>query len=313
METVSRIAPTPSGYLHIGNAVNFLLTWLAVRLRSGTLLLRIDDLDRDRCKEAYVDDVFESLAWLGIEPDDGPSGVADFYANFSQTARFDLYRSALAQMRENGAELFACDCSRKQLAGEATYPGTCRVRGLDALPMKTSVRIAVPDHTDIAFGDITVALDKTMGDFILWRRDDVPAYQLVSVVEDERLGINLVIRGNDLLTSSAAQRFIAPFLKATTFASAAFVHHDLILRHDGGKFSKSDNDLSLRFIRRDMGEQHAREAVFAETKRLLGLEPRSIDCTDQLLERCKQALSEGTYAPLLLKLAGTDAKGGTKP
>jgi glutamyl/glutaminyl-tRNA synthetase len=311
MQIVSRIAPTPSGYLHIGNAVNFLLTWLAVKLRGGTLLLRIDDLDRDRCKEAYVDDVFASLAWLGIEPDGGPSGVADFYARFSQTARFDTYRAALERMRENGAALFACDCSRKQLAGMEVYPGTCRTRGLDELLPQTAVRIAVPDHTDIAVGDETVALDRTMGDFIVWRRDNVPAYQLVSVVEDERLGVNLVIRGNDLLTSSAAQRFLAPFLGARTFSAASVIHHDLILRHDGGKFSKSDNDLSLRFMRRDMGERPAREATLLETQRLLRLSTRKIDRAEQLLECCRQALFDEVPAPILAQLAGRTVKGGT--
>jgi len=290
MQSIGRIAPTPSGYLHIGNAANFLLTWLAVRLRHGRLLLRIDDLDRDRCKEVYVEDVFASLEWLGIEPDEGPSGVSDFYEHYSQTLRYGIYRSELERMEQNGAELFACNCSRRQLAGADLYPGTCRTAGLDAVPMQTAIRIAVPDSTDIAVGDAIVPLDRTLGDFVLWRRDDVPAYQLVSVVEDRRLGVNLIIRGKDLLESSAAQLFLAPFLQAGTFANATFLHHDLVRRPDGGKFSKSDSDLSLNQMRRGMGELHALHAVYSQTLQLLGLPPRTLERPDQLLELCREAV-----------------------
>lgn len=288
--TVSRIAPTPSGYLHIGNAANFLLTWLAVRRRGGRLLLRIDDLDRERCRPEYVDDVFTALEWLGIEPDSGPSGPADFYAHYSQSERYDEYRNAMERMPQHGAHLFACDCSRKRLAGERLYPGTCRDAGRELVPMQTAMRIAVPDNTVITVGREDVELDRTMGDFVLWRRDDIPAYQLVSVLEDKRSGVNLVVRGRDLFESSAAQLFLAPFLDAETFANATFVHHDLIRRPDGGKFSKSDRDLALFRMRRGMGEHRARLAVFEAALRLLGLSPKRLETPQELLEYCRDTL-----------------------
>jgi glutamyl/glutaminyl-tRNA synthetase len=307
-ETVSRIAPTPSGFLHIGNAANFLLTWLAVRLRGGRLLLRIDDLDRDRCRPEYVDDVFTSLEWLGIEPDSGPSGPADFYAHYSQTMRYDEYRNAMERMQQHGAHLFACDCSRKRLAGERLYPGTCRDAGRELAAMQTAMRIAVPDNTVVTVGREPVALDRTMGDFVLWRRDDIPAYQLVSVIEDKRSGVNLIVRGRDLFESSAAQLFLAPFLGAETFANATFLHHDLIRRPDGGKFSKSDLDLSLFQMRRGMGEQRARFAVFEAVLGLLGLPPKPVETPQELLEYCRDALERRMrYNDLLLSIAGTDA------
>lgn len=285
-QPVARIAPTPSGYLHIGNAVNFILTWLAVRLHDGHLMLRIDDLDKERCKPRYVDDVFYALEWLGIEPDAGPSGTSEFYASYSQTLRYDTYRNALATMRENGAHLFACTCSRRQLAGSQRYPGTCRESGHELLAMQSALRIEVPPNTAVSVGGEPVQLDETVGDFILWRRDDIPAYQLVSVVEDVHDGINLIIRGRDLFESSAAQLFLAPFLDAGTFSDAAFLHHDLILRPDGSKFSKSDRDVSLRSMRESMGDRHALQSVFDALQRMLGLNPVKIEHPITLLQRC---------------------------
>lgn len=306
MQTVSRIAPTPSGYLHLGNAANFLLTWLAVRLRGGRLLLRIDDLDRDRCKPAYVDDIFSTLEWLGIEPDGGPSSSDDFYRHYSQSLRHNTYRNALQQMAEHGAHLFACTCTRKDLTGLQRYPGTCREAGRNALPGQTAIRIAVPENTDIVLGNHTIALDRTMGDFILWRRDDLPAYQLVSVIEDKCSGVNLLVRGNDLLHSSAAQLFIASALRADTFAKATFLHHDLVWRSDGSKFSKSDRDFSLRQMRNGMSDTQARRRVFTQVLQLLGLPAFALETPEQLLTYCMsgdpQALrSTGSFLHALLQ------------
>jgi len=292
VQTVSRIAPTPSGYLHIGNAANFLMTWLAVRLQNGRLLLRIDDLDKARCRESYVDDVFASLEWLGIDIDEGPSGTGDFFARHSQTLRYDAYRDALERMRRNGAPLFACGCSRKTLAGAERYPGTCRDAALELIPSQTALRIAVPDNTAVAVGGGNVRLDRVLGDFVLWRKDDIPAYQLVSAVEDERAGVNLLVRGSDLYESSAAQLYLAPYLGAARFSDAAFIHHGLVLRPDGSKFSKSDRDFSLRGMRAAMGERAAITAVFDAVQRLLGLPPLPLQHPEALLDRCRTAAPE---------------------
>lgn len=306
---VSRIAPTPSGYLHIGNAVNFLLTWLAVRLHDGQLLLRIDDLDKARCRPEYVDDIFASLAWLGIEPGAGPSGTDEFYARYSQTLRYEAYRKALGLMRDQGAKLFACGCSRKTLAGEAVYPGTCRDTGLDLRPMETALRIAVPEQSIIAMDHAAVSLDRAVGDFVLWRRDDVPAYQLVSTVEDRDAGVNLIVRGQDLYESSAAQLFLAPYLNAGSFADARFIHHDLIRRPDGSKFSKSDRDVSLADLRSSMGGLHALRLVFDTVQRLLGLPPVPMARPETLLQRCLELPARRDY-PLLQALGSAASPNG---
>lgn len=293
MQYVSRIAPTPSGYLHVGNAVNFLLTWLAVRSRGGTLHLRIDDLDRARCRPGYIDDIFVALEWLGIEPDAGPSDRDDFLHHYSQTLRYDSYKKAMLQMPDNGADLFACTCSRKTLDGKVCYPGTCRHAGNLLKPLESSMRIAVAEGTMVTVEGKGVDLAHTMGDFVLWRRDDIPAYQLVSVLEDERLGVNLLIRGRDLFESSAAQRFLAPYLNAETFAHAEIKHHDLLLRADGTKFSKSDSAYSLRQMRTDMGERHALKRVYDEAQRLLRLKPKPLDSPNALLDYARSASSSG--------------------
>lgn len=303
-DVISRIAPTPSGRLHIGNAVNFLLTWLTVRLHGGTLLLRIDDLDQARCRPEYVDDIFSSLAWLGIEPDAGPSGTAEFYAHYSQTLRYDAYRDALELMRERGAHLFACRCSRKTLAGAARYPGTCRDRGLTLRPMQTALRIAIPDKSVITLEEKRIAPARTVGDFILWRKDDIPAYQLVSTIEDRDAGVNVVVRGRDLYESSVAQLYLAPFLDAATFSKARFLHHDLILRPDGSKFSKSDRDVSLADLRNSMTETHALHLVFESVQRLLGLPIVAMERPETLLQQC-MAYAADNKNPLLQALKGT--------
>ncbi len=294
-QIVSRIAPTPSGFLHVGNAVNFLLTWLAVRSRNGILHLRIDDLDRMRCKPEYIDDIFHALEWLNVQPDAGPSGTQNFLTHYSQTHRYDLYKKTMMQMRSNGAHLFACSCSRKTLSSTPLYPGTCRNLEKNLLPYESAMRIAVPEDTEILIGDTSINLGRTMGDFVLWRRDDIPAYQLVSVIEDQRMGVNLLVRGKDLLQSSAAQRFLAPYLNADSFMRATMLHHDLLLRPDGSKYSKSDADYSLRQMRMDMGSTNALHHIYAAAQQLLGLEPITIDRPEALLHYALSSASSSEF------------------
>lgn len=238
---VTRIAPTPSGYLHAGNAVNFLLTaWLA-RQHGGRLLLRIDDMDAARVRTAYLEDIFVVLEWLGITIDAGPSGVAEFRRDYSLVHRTDAYRDAVADLRAAGAHLYACRCSRRDLAGHAAgyYPGTCRNAGLVHAPGQTALRIALPHPTEVAIAGEIVDVAGVLGDIVLWRRDDVVAYQLASVVEDRDLGVNAVVRGRDLLASTGAQLVLARLLGARDFASGDFRHHALLRGPDGAKLAKS--------------------------------------------------------------------------
>lgn len=226
----TRIAPTPSGFLHAGNAVNFVLvSWLA-RAENGTVILRIDDMDRDRYRREYVDDIFSMLDWLDIDIDEGPSTTSEFESNFSMRHHIDWYREGLERLRSSRTiETYACSCSRHDLANGRVC--TCRDRGLALAPHQTALRVRVPQ----GFDELLV----TMGDFVVWRRDDTAAYQLASVIEDEALGVTHIVRGEDLAPSTHAQRLLAPALDAMHFELAVVLHHSLVKDALGGKLSKS--------------------------------------------------------------------------
>ena len=272
----SRLAPTPSGYLHLGNGVNFLIAWLLVQQKGGTLKLRIDDADSSRTQPEYIEDIFVELDWLGITWDEGPDGPDDFVRRHSQNLRRERYRQVLNEL-EARELLFPCACSRKQITArtaDGLYPGTCRGQAMVAV-RDQAVRIRVPAETVISAGDHSVALDRVMGDFVLWRRDDLPAYQLASLVDDLDDRMNCIVRGRDLVESTAAQLFLATALgeAGAPFRAAAFFHHPLIPGHGGQKLSKSDNALSLTVMR----EQGVTPAlVYQATARILGLDPLPI-------------------------------------
>ena len=255
---ISRIAPTPSGYLHIGNALNFVLTFLHTKAKGGILKLRIDDLDAARCRREYVDDIFKTLEWLQMPIDEGPSSSDDFFKHYSQSLKYDYYKAQMYQMQTQGAKLFTCECSRKKLQGYKRYPGFCRDSTQALQSGRNAMRIAVEDE----------ALAQSMGDFILWRRDDIAAYQLVSLIEDRDADVNLIVRGNDLFQSSQAQRYLARFAHAQSFENARFIHHELITRDDGSKFSKSDHDYALHVKRNDQ----SRRELFKRVARLCNIE-----------------------------------------
>ncbi|HET97635.1 MAG TPA: tRNA glutamyl-Q synthetase [Desulfurivibrio alkaliphilus] len=280
----SRLAPTPSGYLHLGNALNFLLTWLLVRRQGGVLRLRIDDADASRSRPEFVADIFRQLEWLGLTWDEGPSGPDDFAARYSQLQRLELYRSLLARLADSG-QLFFCTCSRRQInqaTPDGLYPGTCRGRrDLPAAPH--AIRIQVPPEWSVSLPLAATPPHPAtpMGDFILWRRDDLPAYQLASLADDLADRINLVVRGRDLLASSAAQLFLASRLggDGQDFWRAAFCHHPLIVAPGGRKLSKSDQDLSLAAMR-EHGVTPAR--IYREVAAFLGLDPAPIGSLEEL-------------------------------
>ncbi|HSR35757.1 MAG TPA: glutamate--tRNA ligase family protein [Desulfurivibrionaceae bacterium] len=278
----SRIAPTPSGYLHLGNAVNFLLTWLLVRQAGGSLKLRIDDADSDRTQPEYIEDIFHQLDWLGLTWDEGPSGPEDFRHHHSQLLRQERYRAVLDQLAATGL-LFPCVCSRKQIREQATnglYPGTCRTRR-EPPPGEHAIRLLVPAETVVQVGDQPVSLGATMGDFVLWRRDDQPAYQLASLVDDLDDRISCIVRGADLLASTAAQLHLATLLGAIgePFGAITFHHHPLIPGEGGQKLSKSDNALSLHAMR-EAGVTPTQ--IYQATARVLELPPYAIETLDDL-------------------------------
>jgi glutamyl/glutaminyl-tRNA synthetase len=235
---VTRIAPTPSGYLHAGNAVNLVLTsWLA-RARTGRLLLRIDDFDTVRARPEYLADVFDTLAWLGITADAGPAGPADFHLRWSMATRLEQFRAARDRLRAaHPGRVFVCRCSRRDLDPTGRCVAGCREHDLRLEPGRAVLRLAVPPGLTVGGG--TAQLAVPAGDHVLWRRDDLPAYQLGSVVADEDLGVTAIVRGMDLVASSALQLHIAALLPAPGFARAELLHHDLITSPKGEKLSKS--------------------------------------------------------------------------
>jgi glutamyl/glutaminyl-tRNA synthetase len=290
MKIRSRIAPTPSGYLHIGNAVNFLITWVMVHGGGGKLKLRIDDADGVRSRPEFVEDIFRQLDWLGITWDEGPDGPDDFRKNHSQLLKKDRYRSLLEELRRC-SHLFACSCSRKdiqQCSCDGLYPGTCRSQRRPAARGR-AMRVHVPQPTQIRVNDFLIPLCQAMGDFVLWRKDDQPAYQLASLADDIDDRINLVVRGEDLLESTAAQLFLAKKLDAEAFLSASFHHHGLISDNQGNKFSKSDKALSLK-VMRQQGVKPA--TVYRAAARQLGANSTSVQSLDELLKVCRHVLAE---------------------
>lgn len=233
-----RFAPTPSGFLHVGNAVNAVLTaWLA-RSAGGRLLLRIDDFDTGRLRAEYLADIFDTCAWLGIAPDVGPRNPADFLAQWTMGSRRSAFEAARDQLLAGHPEqVFVCRCSRRELGTGGRCRAGCRTAGLEFVPERTVVRLAVePGETIPMEGrDVNVHI----GDHVLWRRDDLPAYQLGSVVADELLGVTHIVRGEDLRDSSALQLHLAGLLPAPGFLRVDLRHHALLVGPDGAKLSKS--------------------------------------------------------------------------
>jgi glutamyl/glutaminyl-tRNA synthetase len=252
----TRIAPTPSGFLHIGNLYSFLITWLIAKAEDGTVLLRIDDLDAARVKREFVADIFETLAFIGMEPDEGPSGVDDFFQHHSQKIRLDYYYRFLEKLKEDG-HLYACSCSRKQISSqqnEGIYTGVCKHFALDFDSDDVAWRIALPENCTISFFDQYVSkiiernLSTEMGDFVVQRKDKLPAYQIASVADDLLMGVNVVVRGQDLLSSTACQLYLAMLLEKEDFNQVKWYHHSLVSNDRNEKISKSAGDTSVRWM-----------------------------------------------------------------
>ena len=298
----TRLAPTPSGYLHPGNAWSFLITWLIARSQGGTLHLRIDDLDTARFREEYGEDIFASLEWLGLDWDTGPRNLSEFRSAHSQRHRIGKYRAALDSLARmstpQGPLVYACACSREKVRRDSLaagrsgiYPGTCRNAGI---PLGRSgpgiesfpLRLRVPDNAEVTLEDLKngpgiLRPGAEMGDFVVWQRNGDPAYQLASLVDDEMSGIDLVVRGKDLLPSTGAQAWLAGLLGYQGFSRARFFHHDLILGADGGKLSKSQGAVSLRALREGQGEPSSLLRFFAMR---LGMERQGALRAADLLE-----------------------------
>jgi glutamyl/glutaminyl-tRNA synthetase len=263
---IGRLAPTPSGYLHLGNAVNFVLTWLLVRRAGGTLHLRIDDLDRARLRRVYLENIFRVIDWLGLDYDQGPGSPDDFLRHYSQLLYLPDYNQVLRRLAQQPGLVHGSRRSRSGSAGEG------------AIPLATSGvawRVQVPAGTTIAWADggqgaLRVPLASEMPDFVVRKKDGVAAYQLASVVDDLRLGTTLIVRGLDLLPSTAAQLWLAAQLSETRAFNPVriqFHHHGLLTDVAGNKLSKTTQAAGDQGVLAAPGPH----VVFAAVARLLGL------------------------------------------
>lgn len=275
----TRYAPTPSGYLHLGNIVSFVLTAGIAQRYGASILLRIDDLDAERMRPAYLADIFETLAFLDLPWHEGPRTVQQHKAHFSQQYRLQHYHAALQALRQQSA-VFACSCSRSQLAlfpAAAGYPGLCANRQLSfdtpgvAWRIKTAAARSQTMH--LPSGRATVhSFPPSMQGFMVRGKYGAPAYQLASVVDDVLMGVDLIVRGTDLFPSSLAQLYLAScFETVSSFQQTAFLHHPLLRNSDGVKLSKSAGATSVQGMR----QQGCTPAdVFSEAARLCGIHER---------------------------------------
>ena len=258
---VSRLAPTPSGYLHLGNAFSFILTSLLVCRLGGKLHLRIDDLDAPRLNQDCLEDIFIQLEWLGLDYDTGPQGLGDHLRHFSQSLRLGEYMSALEEIRESGM-LYACSCSRKQYlfnSKNGQYTGTCREKKLDfdQLGMAWRFRSETkksPYDTDLIEGVQEENQFPFLGDAIIRRKDGLPSYQIASLVDDLKNHCSLIVRGMDLFPSTHFQISVAEKMLWQEFKEISFVHHPLLKDSFGKKLSKSEGTLSLKTLRKEKSE-----------------------------------------------------------
>lgn len=256
--TVGRLAPTPSGGLHLGNARTFLIAWLSARAQGGRVLLRIDDLDRPRVKPGCVEQALADLRWLGLLWDGAP---------VSQSDRGAAYAEALARLCAAGLA-YPCVCSRREIEsaarapheGEegAVYPGTCRGRFRDAEEARertgraanwrfvAAARGAAVEFTDAVRGALSFDVARQLGDFIVFRGDGIAAYQLATVVDDHAQGVTEVVRGDDLLTSTARQILL---YRALGLAPPEFLHVPLVLDDAGQRMAKRRDSTRLAALR----------------------------------------------------------------
>ena len=268
----TRIAPTPSGYLHAGNALNFLLTDRLAKATGTKLVLRIDDLDSERTRQEYLEDIFLSLDWLGIAVDEGPSGVEDFRANWSQHHRLERYARSVDELRGRG-ELYPCACSRQHFERFTRGTHTCRSGHGGVTTASTPWRFRIPEPCRVEVQQLDgtneqVDLAASLPDPILVQRGSGrPAYQIASLSDDLDMGITWIIRGADLLASTAFQLHLAQLLDRPAFGAVLFHHHPLLADAQGRKLSKSAGASSLKAIREAGGSPDrliAEAEVYAE-------------------------------------------------
>ena len=251
---VGRLAPSPSGRLHLGHARTFVLAWVDARQRGGGMRLRLEDLDRSRCRPEHIRRSLLDLEWLGLDWDGEP---------LYQSQRLDALRDAADRLERMGAA-YRCVCTRADLeqaaqapqrgVTELRYPGTCRARALTERSTEAltpgALRMRVPEgrlsFVDGLAGPQSVDVASEVGDFVILSRSRLPAYQLAVVVDDAEQGVNEVFRGDDLLSSTARQLLVQ---RALGLNAPQWFHIPLVLDAGGRRLAKRADDLSLETIR----------------------------------------------------------------
>jgi len=244
----TRFAPTPSGYLHAGNAFNFILNWRIAKLTNGKIRLRMDDIDVQRTQNEYIQHIFDAIEFLGLDYDDGPKNILEQQQIYSQTHFIALYQKYLNRLIES-KQVYKCTCSRKEImqySNQGKYNGFCRDRQVSE-NKEFAWRLKVDKHSNVTWNSenqTTFSVYEHFPDPVLWRKDGIPAYQLVSVIDDFRMGINCLIRGEDLQSSTILQLYLIDKLE---LKKPDFIfHHPLILDNFGNKLSKSAGSTSLK-------------------------------------------------------------------
>ncbi len=284
---VGRLAPSPTGALHLGNARTFLLAWLSVRSRGGTLLLRVEDIDGPRVKPGAAQQAIDDLHWLALDHDGLP---------VVQSERLASHAAAAERLRARGAA-YPCVCTRSEVEDAASapherdddgpvYPGTCRGRFVDLADARArtgrdaALRCRV-DVTAVPFADRFAGPQpgRVRGDFVVQKRDGGPAYQLAVVVDDAAHGVNEVLRADDLQPSTPRQLLL---YDALALRAPAFVHVPLVVGGDGLRLAKRHGDTSLRHLR---SRGVTAERLIGYLAFLCGLRPRGVECTPRELLR----------------------------
>ena len=256
-----RLAPSPTGLLHAGHASTFLQASLLCSKNCGQMVYRNDDLDSDRCKLLFSQAALEDLHWLGLHWHEGPD-VGGPFAPYSQAERGAFYHAAFESLRTAGL-IYPCKCSRREVASalsaphaideEPLYSGNCRPQEPVVFEENTGLnwRFRIPGPEKISFidgrlGEQSAVAGTDFGDFLVWRKDGVPSYQLACAVDDALMQITEVVRGEDLVTSTFRQLLL---LRALRYEAPAYHHCALLTDSSGRRLAKRDAALSLQTLR----------------------------------------------------------------